>query len=142
MIVDGIGNLTDHPELIPVAARSIWGTWGSESFDTTVNSLRDPSRCPRTLIAFADCRPAGVAGFARYQSPDQAADALWINSMFVQVEARGHGVGSALLAAAASSAGELVDELFVRTDLPDWYLQRGWRSVETGEALTILRLRL
>lgn len=65
-----------------------------------------PDAVPRVLIAEWDGTPVGFALWVRNYSTFLARPGIWLEDLFVQPEARGRGVGKALLAALARIATE------------------------------------
>lgn len=137
-----IEQLSDHPLALPIAARWIWETWGTKTLDETIDLLDQPKDCPPTLIALIDMKPVGVLGFGRWRRPDEAVESLWINSLFVIEGERSRRLGSQLLASAVESASAFADELYVFTDIPNWYRRRGWQIIEEGDGGSVLRRSL
>ncbi len=137
-----IQRLADHPSALPVAARWIWETWGTKTLAETIESLDDPENCPPTLVAMLGGRPVGVVGLSRFLRVGDTDETLWINAMYVVEVERSHGAGSLLLAAAVESAAPMADRLFVYTDVPEWYQQRGWSVVEREDHNVVLSREL
>jgi GNAT superfamily N-acetyltransferase len=131
--------LSDHPLALRIAARWIWESWPTKTLDETIVLLDQPKHCPPTLIALIDKRPVGVLGFGRWRHPDETADSLWINSLYVIEDERSSGLGSRLLASAVESASAFADELNVLTDIPIWYERRGWETIEVADEGSVLR---
>jgi len=69
-------------------------------------SLFGPDPVPRVLIAEWDGEPAGFALWFRNYSTFLARPGIWLEDLFVRPDARGRGVGKALLAALARIAVE------------------------------------
>lgn len=61
---------------------------------------------PRVLIAEWDGEPVGFALWLRHYSTFLARPGIWLEDLFVRPEARGRGIGKALLAALARIAVE------------------------------------
>jgi GNAT superfamily N-acetyltransferase len=131
--------LSDHPFALPIAAQWIWETWGTKTLDHTIELLDQPKDCPPTLIALIYKRPVGVLGFGRWRRPDETADSLWINSLYVIEDERSRRLGSRLVAAAVESASSFADELNVLTDIPSWYERRGWTRIEESSDGSVLQ---
>jgi len=135
--------LSDHPWALPVAARWVWETWGSKTYDETLTSLDKPENCPRTLIAIdAERQPVGVLGFGRFRRAEGTTATLWINVLYVVEEQRSRGVGSRLLVAAIDRAEPWTERLYVYTDVPGWYENRGWTAIEATDDGAVLSLSL
>ena len=135
--------LSDHPSVSPVAARWVWVTWGSKTYDETLASLDNPENCPPTLIAINSGRqPVGVLGFGRFRRAEDATASPWINVLYVVEEQRSRGVGSRLLLAAIDHTQSWTERLYVYTDVPGWYENRGWTAIESTDDGTVLSLSL
>lgn len=137
-----IEELSDHPAALPVVARWVWETWGSKTYEQTVESLDDPRNCPPSLVAVSGVRPVGVVGFGRFRRESDSVDTLWINALFVLDAERSKGLGTQLLTEAVANARHFADELYVYTDVPEWYENRGWAVIESTDDNTVLRRRL
>jgi GNAT superfamily N-acetyltransferase len=134
--------LSDHPLALRIAAQWIWETWPTKTLDQTIELLDQPKHCPPTLIALIGKKPVGVLGFGRWRKPDETADSLWINSLYVIEDERSRRLGSLLLATAVESASAFADELKVLTDIPIWYERRGWATIEVADEGSVLRRSL
>ena len=135
--------LSDHPSALPVAARWVSETWPSKTYDETFASLDNPENCPPTLIAINAGRQAvGVLGFGRFRRAEDATAALWINVLYVVEEQRSRGIGSRLLLAAIDHAQSWTERLYVYTDVPGWYENRGWTEVDSTDDGTVMRISL
>lgn len=138
-----IESLSDHPSALPVAARWVSDTWGSKTYDETLASLDNPENCPQTLIAIKPGRqPVGVLGFGRFRRSEDTTATLWINVLYVVEGQRSRGVGSRLLLAAIDRAEPWTERLYVYTDVPGWYENRGWTAIEATDDGTVLSLPL
>jgi GNAT superfamily N-acetyltransferase len=69
-------------------------------------TLFGPDPVPRVLIAEWDGAPVGFALWVRNYSTFLARPGIWLEDLFVDPGARGHGVGKALLATLARIATE------------------------------------
>lgn len=133
--------LSDYPSALPIAARWVWETWPSKTYDETLASLDNPENCPPTLIAIhAGRQPVGVLGFGRFRRAEDATATLWINVLYVAKEQRSRGIGSRLLVAAIDHAQPWTESLYVYTDVPGWYENRGWAAIEATDGGTVLTL--
>lgn len=81
--------------------------------DACVATLEDiertvfgPDAVPRVLIAEWEGEPVGFALYVRNYSTFLARPGIWLEDLFVVPEARGRGVGKALLATLARIASE------------------------------------
>ena len=137
-----IKKLSDQPEVLSEAATWVWEAWPVKSYAETRDSLDNPAKCPPTLIAVAGDRPVGVISFGRWRRPSDISDSLWINALYVVEDERTAGLGSRLLSEAVEIAGRQADDLFVYTDIGNWYQDRGWTPIETDDGGSTLHLHL
>ena len=96
---------------------------------------------PSPLLAIDQTQVlVGGLAFSSFAHPKSQQVALWINALLVMPEHRHKGIASRLIdeAEAQAKSGDS-RELFVLTDVPDLYQQRGWQMVESaadGKVLT------
>jgi GNAT superfamily N-acetyltransferase len=109
-----------------------------------------PGRIPTTFVAFGDHgEPLGsISIVADDDLPGFGHLTPWLASLYVIPEARGHGLGSALLAYAIDQTrrqGHTAVHLFTPDQEP-WYARLGWETVASATAgtrpATVMRLRL
>lgn len=67
--------------------------------------IADPAAQARCLTASMDDELVGLAHVQVFERPIAGATGLWIDDLFVEESARGHGVGRVLLEAARRLAG-------------------------------------
>jgi len=66
--------------------------------------LMDPAHPTRGLAAEVGGRVVGIAHFRRFSRPIVGAEGLFLDDLFTLPQARGHGVGTALLRRLAETA--------------------------------------
>jgi len=127
--------LADASEHVDAITRWLLDEWPDPalSFQARRARLLDSPDCPPTLLALSEGSPCGVLAFARFVRDGEETASLFIDALYVREAARGHGVGSALLRAAASAAVAFERRLFVYTALASWYQRRGWTVVRTDD---------
>ena len=69
-----------------------------EAIDTVWSWLHDSDHETRGLVALVDGVPLGLAHYRTFARPLSASHGLFLDDLFTSSEARGRGVGSALLA--------------------------------------------
>ena len=67
------------------------------AIDTVWSWLHDPHHQTRGLIALVDGVPLGIAHFRTFARPLSASHGLYLDDLFTAAEARGAGLGAALL---------------------------------------------
>jgi ribosomal protein S18 acetylase RimI-like enzyme len=67
------------------------------AIDTVWSWLHDPAQQTRGLIATVDGVPRGLAHYRTFARPLSASHGIYLDDLFTAPEARGHGLGSALL---------------------------------------------
>ena len=72
--------------------------------ETTWTRLNDPAEPMFALGAFAGARLVGIVHYLFHRSCWSIADYCYLQDLFVAEEARGHGIGRALIEAVASEA--------------------------------------
>jgi len=75
-----------------------------EVIDTVWTWLMDPAHPTRGLAAEVGGRVVGIAHFRRFSRPIVGAEGLFLDDLFTLPQARGHGVGTALLRRLAETA--------------------------------------
>jgi GNAT superfamily N-acetyltransferase len=139
--------LSDHPELVPVAAGWHWAEWGhtdpSGSLDSWAAALgrqADASEIPGTLIALVAGSPVAVVCLVGQDMPGyEPAAGLgpWIKGLYVIPPERGHGHGQLLVRrceAWARSLGHDALYLYTRRDsaAEALYKRLGWQTIHIG----------
>ena len=87
---------------------------------------------PTTLLALEGDELLGSVSLVFEDAPElQEHGSPWLASLYVKPEARGRGIGAALVRAAlARAAAESVQELFLFTpEHRDFYARLGWRPL-------------
>jgi len=98
---------------------------------------------PPPLLVVDDRQLLGGLTFTN--APVRSTDriGLWINALFVLPKHRRCGIGSKLVAEAeVEASGVSVDDIFVYTDVPDFYQKLGWSIVDDAGTNTTLRKRI
>jgi len=145
-----IDHLFNHPDQIRTVATWIYDEfwrdkpgYSIETFEILLRKASDPDRIPLSLLAFADGTPAGTVNLVHSDSETRPHLHPWLAALYVVPEFRHRGIGSALCRALLSDAGRLgVGELFLGTDIPDFYAALGAELHEqVGEITCIMCFR-
>jgi len=130
-----IARLVDVSEHLDTVTRWLLDEWPDPtlSFQARRSRLLDTPDCPPTLVALSAGSPCGVIAFARFVREGDERASLFIDALWVHQLARGQGIGSALLNAAAAAAIGFESRLFVHTALAPWYQRRGWTVASMGD---------
>jgi GNAT superfamily N-acetyltransferase len=136
--------LADHPDLVDVIARWHWEEWGgadpSGSFEQWADNLRrhQDDGIPTTFVALDDGRPLGSVTLTEHDMQGHIGYESfrpWIAGTFVAPEARGRGVGAALMQHALAQAEAWgIDRLYLYTESARAFYERlGWTTFDETE---------
>lgn len=150
--------LSDHPELVRVAAKWHFDEWGHTdpggSVDTWAAGMArqaDADGIPGTLIALVDGTLAGVVCLVARDMPGYEPSAgltPWIKGLYVDPSHRRRGVGGLLVRrceAWAASLGHQQLHLYTERDsrAQVLYERLGWQAIHLGHydgvAVTVMR---
>jgi GNAT superfamily N-acetyltransferase len=140
-----IVDLRARPELIDRAVEWHYDGWGvaarrtREEIRGFYRASLDERPIPATLIALRHGTPAGMASLRAIDLfyPASAHLSPWLDSLYVDRDYRGLGIGSALCEAVAALARELGhDALYLGTpDQQRLYERLGWRWIADDAGL-------
>lgn len=133
--------LSAHPRHAAALARAHVAAFGALLPDWTVaealaelRSHDRPATIPSTLLALDGGGGwLGSVSLLAEDHPDVPQYSPWLASLYVRPEARGRGVGRALVARAVAEAGALGTRtlyLYCASDMAVWYRGLGWREHE------------
>jgi GNAT superfamily N-acetyltransferase len=133
--------LVEHVDVIPLLAMWMYQEWGRrtpyasiEHEITQLNLHLNTDRIPLTLLAFFETRVVGTVSIVTYDMDERMELTPWLASMYVAPEARGEGVGEALMAAAEEKATELRIETLYQWTANEaklgFYEDLGWSALE------------
>jgi GNAT superfamily N-acetyltransferase len=136
-----IDSLADHPELVDTVARWHWDEWGTPQSGSVEEWAANLRRChrdriPVTFVALDENeRPLGSVSLTEHDMPGHlgyAALGPWIAGTFVAPEARGTGVGAALMQHAVEQADAWdIPRLYLYTESArSFYEHLGWTTVD------------
>ncbi len=150
MHIDFLG---EHVELIPEIAAWQFEEWGhltpGDTLEKRVASVRERSNVdeiPLTLVALSGTVPVGTVALVESDLPGREELSPWLASLFVPLELRRQGIGTALVERAVGLASELGHRrlhLFAWEHL-DFYRHLGWQTLDTaelgGREVTLMRV--
>ena len=148
-------NLKDKPELIPMLAAWHHAQWGylnpGLSFDMRLEKMRKylgDEPIPSTYVRVDDDYVKGSAALVDSDMESHPELSPWLASVYVKPEARGTGIGSALVKYVMQKARELgFHELFLFTsDREPFYEKLGWKTLfkeeYRGGEVTVMKIEL
>ncbi len=132
-----IVDATEVASKLDTVAHWLWNQWGRPEGQTLAESRQnlERQRSPCSLVAVVDDEPRGVLVFRRVKYMGRPPLRLFIYSIYVDEGSRGEGIGTALLSEAVARASALDDAVHVYTDIPEWYVERGF-SIEERDPKT------
>lgn len=126
------------PEAVPTLARwhvdafgEMIDEWLFEEASFELRTHVAKRAVPTTLVALEAGQPLGSVSLLDSDWPAPDRYAPWLGTLYVKPEARGRGVGAALVRAAVEEAAELgVPQLHLWTpEHAEFYLKLGWESL-------------
>jgi len=121
-----------------------WGDATPENREGISKRLLGGIDCPRAVIARIENNAVGVVSFRRSDAPNGDVNALWIDVLYVESEARNIRVGTRLLKEALRLSVELSSSLYVFTGIPEYYEKMGWniisRDADSGKYILCNKL--
>jgi len=136
--------IADHPELVEVVARWHWEEWGdaqTSSLDAWAESLRHRAgrdAVPTTFVALDGDELLGSVTLTDHDMPGHVRYgelAPWLAGMLVRPDARGRGVGTALMKHAVGAAERWgIERLYLYSESARPFYERlGWSVLEETE---------
>ncbi len=145
-----IAQLAEHPQWVEQLAHWHHAQWGALMAPWSLDDARaelqhsasNSSAIPLTLIAFEANRDAnsldqprllGSVSLLASDAPEFSEYSPWLASLYVSTDARGLGIGSALVRALMAQAKQLgIPRMYLFTPgSAEIYLRQGWSIIET-----------
>lgn len=134
-----IRELRQRMDLFDKAVEMFWRQWGSETNfafyqDCIKHSCSTDQDLPRFYIALReDSTLVGTYALLRSELMSRQDLFPWFACLYVVPEARGNGIGAALLQhAREETAKRGYEQLYLCTDLEDYYEKYGWQYLAQG----------
>lgn len=147
--------LADHPELVPTLGEWLHAEWGHtvpwgtpQGFAERFRAHLNRDVLPIALVALEGGGFLGTASLRVADMESRPDRTPWLGGVYVAEEARGRGVGEALVRAVEDLAREMgFREMYLfATDREGFYRRLGWSVVEHtehyGEAAVVMRTEL
>ncbi len=126
--------LSDNPDAVAACARWEHEEWGRPLAETLADfAAARADRLPLTVVALdAAGTPAGMVSLWKDDCPLRPDLAPWLASLYVTPEARGQGLGGALLARGEAEARRLgIGRLYLMTQHSEaHYRAHGWHAFD------------
>ncbi len=126
----------EHQQYLEELRKHFIAEWGE--IDPLVSSI-----APAPILALDDEMLIGGLSFTDFPSPGNNEPGIWLNVLLVLPEYRSKGVGTDLVKFAAQEAKLFqLSQIFVYTDIPDFYKRLNWQIVDNSGDKTVLKLDL
>lgn len=133
-----IFEISTRPELLDNAIQYFWKCWGSESNlafykDCIEHSLSPQNALPKFYIVLENEEIIGSYALLTNDIISRQDLMPWFACLFVNEEFRNQGIGGKLLSHACSETQKMgFDELYLSSDLVNFYEKKGWQIFGTG----------
>ena len=146
-----IENLAAEPDLPAMIAALQFASWGrstgygsAEEYERFLRDAARSSRLPAVLVAKCGGKFLGSVNLLVHEMTTRPRLSPWLSQLFVIEEARGRGVGRALVRACLTRFVELGFSRVhlytaAATTLPAYYTALGWKTIEETEYLGKMR---
>lgn len=143
-----VRHLFETPQHVQAIASWIYGAfWENRDgysiadLEVLLGDAADPDAIPLSLLAKVDGSPAGTVNLVENDDSERPHLRPWLAALFVSPPYRRSGVGSALVRTLAGHAKRLgLAELYLGTDMPDFYRRFGAVIVEREGVHHVMRL--
>jgi predicted N-acetyltransferase YhbS len=132
-----IEHLADHKEYIDTVVDWLWKEFGEENsyafFESIIKNSLKKGHLPLTFVAFIDNELVGTIGLWRSDLLSRQDLYPWLSALFVKESYRDRKIGQSLqhfLVQYCKESG--FSELFLYTDLSNYYEKTGWEHIENG----------
>lgn len=136
-----IDNLRDAASHRATVADRIWRAWWAPDgrslaeVDAALAAILATEGFPFSLVAHAEDQFLGTVTAVMDDIPDRPHLGPCLAALWVEPEARGEGIGEAMMVALCSKLKRLgFGKVYLSAKPPmrDFYAQRGWTLIETG----------
>ena len=132
-----IEHLADHKEYTDTVINWIWKQFGDENnygfWESIVKKSLIKNQLPLTFIALLDNELVGTIGLWRSDLLSRQDLYPWLSALFVKENYRGKRIGQELQHFLIKYCREVgFNELFLYTDICDYYEKTGWEYLEDG----------
>lgn len=138
--VKKIDFLANHPQHLPTVAKWLFDEWGDpaneqwiENAIKSIGKVMSNDSLPVHLLALENDVPVGFIALKFREMPEYPEREHWLGSLYVIHEARGRGIGSALIKEVLKYAEHYnIPKLSLQTEWLDGgvYKSFGWKPVE------------
>jgi GNAT superfamily N-acetyltransferase len=134
-----LSDLRQRPEFFDTVAKRIWQAWWEADgtpLDTITGRLREnisAAPIPLALVAHDGAAFLGTASVIASDLAERPRLTPWVAAVWVEPQARGHGVGAALVNRAAQDCfalGFARAYLCARPRMSGFYQRLGWQILE------------
>jgi len=128
-----IQHLFERPQYLHEVARLIHEEWWSDKPGYSVSTMaarlelaKGRDSIPLSLVAVRDDKPIGTVNLVENDNEERQDLTPWLAALLVVPEARGNGVGTALVRSLVKDAANLgIPTLYLGTDMPEYYAKLG-----------------
>jgi predicted N-acetyltransferase YhbS len=149
-----ISDFREHQHYGPTIADRVWNAWWRDSgravsdVERHMVDMADDRPLPMAVVAHNDHGYLGSAFLIHSDMEERPQYEPWVAAVWVEAAERKRGVGRALIAEAAKTAGSLgyrAAYICCRPELERFYSRIGWKIVEQAagaKRLSVLKLEV
>lgn len=132
-----IEHLADHKEYLDDVIEWLWKEFGNEVnyafWESLVKNSLQKDQLPLTFIALLDNQPVGTVGLWRSDLLSRQDLFPWLSALYVKEEYRNRTIGQELQRFLTNYCRKKgYQELFLYTDICNYYEKTGWQYLEDG----------
>lgn len=130
--------LSTQPDLLPQAITYFHKKWGSDSNyifykDCIEHSIQNASTLPKFYVVLEDEQIIGSYALLTNDIISRQDLMPWFACLYVEESRRNEGIGGQLLKHALGEAKSMgFENVYLSTDLVDFYEKKGWEHVAMG----------
>lgn len=129
--------LSDHQEYIDTVTNWLWKEFENENnynfFESIIKNSLTKNKLPLTFIAMENNELVGTIGLWRSDLMSRQDLFPWLSALFVKKNFRGKSIGQKLQNFLIDYCRKVgFTELFLYTDICDYYEKTGWEYLEDG----------